>query len=187
MTQQEPNPVQHAQAIYSLSAQIAALLGEALRRDFTFSGTALGQSEVVDQALDGQMQYGLLACALDKIEINQATSPGYWAKLHQELKRLIAREAHASATEILRPLTAVVSDQEMAAIAEAIYNPLGPYEECNLARLQEGLNGTPFEVLAARVVKSFFAKGEEPSAIADRVINLTLEGSRTLFLKGGLA
>ncbi|MBU1155093.1 MAG: hypothetical protein KKC30_07700 [Proteobacteria bacterium] len=187
MTQTEPNPTQHAQAIYSLSAQIAALLGEALRRDFTFSGTALGQSEVVDQALDGQMQYGLLACALDKIEINQATSPGYWAKLHQELKRLIAREAHASAAEILRPLTAVVSDQEMAAISEAIYNPLGPYEECSLARLQEGLNGTPFEVLAARVVKSFFAKGEEPSAIADRVINLALEGSHTLFLKGGLA
>lgn len=126
MSQAEPNPAQHAQALYNLSAQIAALLGEALRRDFTFSGTALGQSEVVDQALDGQMQYGLLACALDKIEINEATAPGYWAKLHQELKRLVAREAHASAVEILRPLAAVVSDQEMAAISEAIYNPWAP-------------------------------------------------------------
>lgn len=187
MSQQDPNPVHHAQALYSLSAQIAALLGQALRRDFTFSGTALGQSEVVDQALDGQMQYGLLACALDKIQINQATAPGYWAKLHQELNRLIAHEAHASADEILRPLAAVVSDQEMAALSEAIYNPLGPYEQSNLARLQEGLAGTPYEVLATRVVKSFFAKGEDPSAIADRVIDLALEGSRTLFIKGGLA
>lgn len=186
MTQAEPNPVQHAQAIYDLSAQIAALLGEALRRDFTFSGTALGHGEVTDQALDGQMQYGLLACALDKIQINEATSPGYWAKLHQELKRLISREAHASAAEILRPLASVISDQEMAAISEAIYNPLGPYQEASLARLEEGLAGTPFEVLAARVVKSFYVKGDA-SAVADRVINLTLEGSRTLFLKGGLA
>ncbi|MCF8041240.1 MAG: hypothetical protein K9K65_18115 [Desulfarculaceae bacterium] len=186
MTQTEPNPTQHAQAIYNLSAQIAALLGEALRRDFTFSGTALGHGEVTDQALDGQLQYGLLACALDKIEINQATSPGYWAKLHQELKRLVAREAHASAVELLRPLAPVVSDQEMAAISEAIYNPMGPYEQASLARLEEGLAGTPFEVLATRVVKSFYAKGDQ-SAVADRVINLALEGSRTLFLKGGLA
>ncbi|MBU1277054.1 MAG: hypothetical protein KJ720_16895 [Proteobacteria bacterium] len=183
---QEPNAVQHAQAIYSLSVQIAALLGEALRRDFTFSGTALGHGEITDQALDGQMQYGLLACALDKIQINQATSPGYWARLHQELNKLISREAHTSADEILRPLASVISDREMAELSEAAYRPLAPYEDASLARLQEGLAGTPFEVLAARVVKSFYAKGDQ-SAVADRVINLALEGSRTLFIKGGLA
>lgn len=186
MTQAEPNPAQHAQAIYSLSAQIAALLGAALRQDFTFSGAALGHGEVTNQALDGQMQYGLLACALDKIQINEATAPGYWARLHQELNKLISHEAHASAVEILRPLVALVSDQELAGMAEAAYHPLRPYEGASLARLQEGLAGTPLEVLASRVVKSFYAKGDQ-SAVADRVINLALEGSRTLFIQGGLA
>ncbi len=186
MNQPEPNPGRHAQALYALSAQIAALLGAALRQDFTFSGVALGHGEITDQALDGQLQYGLLACALDKIAINQAQAPGYWEELEQELRRLISREAHASADQILRPLAPVVSDQEMAELAEASYHPLRPYEGASLTRLEQGLAGTPFEVLATRVVKSFFAKGDQ-SAVADRVINLALEGSRTLFLQGGLA
>ena len=187
MGQAEPTkPQVHAEAVYNLSARIAALLGQTLRQEHVIQGAVLGQSEVVDQALDGQMQYGLLACALQKIALNQATDQAYWGAVGEALEALVSRQARRSGDEILRPLAGVVSEQELAELSEALYYPLRAYEDTDLTRLSEGLSGTPLEVLAARVVKSFYAKGDH-SAVAGRVIDLSLEGLRELMLKGGLA
>jgi hypothetical protein len=182
----KPTPQEHAQAIYVLAAEIAAVLGVILRGEFAIQGAVLGQSEVVDQALDGQMQYALLACALEKIGMNQAADQPYWAEVGHELEAKVSREARRSADQILRPLAGVVGDQELAELSEAVYHPLRAYQDASLVRLDQGLSGTPLEVLATRVVKSFYAKGD-PSAVADRVVSLGLEGIKELFVKGGLA
>ncbi len=182
----QSDPQAHAAAIYELSARIAALLGAALRSEHVFQGAALGQSQVVDQALDGQIQYGLLACALEKAHMNQAADPDYWQAVGRELEDLVNRQAQRSADGILRPLVGVIPDQEMAELSRALYHPLRAYEGASLARLDQGLSGTPLEVLASSVVKSFYPKGDA-SAVAGRVIDLALEGVKELFVKGGLA
>lgn len=182
----QSDPQAHAEALYDLSARIAALLGQALRTEHTIQGAALGQSEVVDAALDGLIQYGLLACALEKARMNQAADPVYWQAVGEALTALVSRAARRSADEILRPLVPMVSEAEMAGLSEAMYHPLRAYEGASLGKLNEGLAGTPLEVLAAGVVKSFYAKGDA-SAVASRVVELALEGVRELFIKGGLA
>ncbi|MCF8031659.1 MAG: hypothetical protein K9K66_01300 [Desulfarculaceae bacterium] len=180
------DPQKHAQDLYSLSARIAALLGAALRGEHVIQGAVLGQSEVVDAALDGQIQYGLLACALEKAALNQAADPAYWQTVGQELTALVSRSARRSADEILRPLAPMLGEAELAELSEALYHPLKAYEGTSLAKLDQGLAGTPLEVLASGVVKSFYAKGDG-SAVASRVVELALEGVRELFVKGGLA
>ncbi|MEW5913149.1 MAG: hypothetical protein AB1814_11380 [Thermodesulfobacteriota bacterium] len=176
----------HALALYNLSADLGQVLSQALTKELPISGSALGKGEVSQNALCGQFQYGLLYCALEKIEINQAANQEYWAGVRAALQGIIEQQARASADKVLEPLGQWASQDEVARIGRAACDPLAPFVGTSLRNLEAGLNETPVAVLASRVVKSFYAAADH-SAVADRVISLAFAGIKELFTKGGLA
>lgn len=176
---------QHAQALYSLSAELGQVLCQALTEEFAISGSALGKGAVSQNAVAGQFQYGLLYCALEKIQINRAADQGYWGGLHAELSRIIAFEARVSADKVLGPLGQWAMEDEVARIGQAAYDPLAPFAGTSLRNLEAGLEQTPVAVLASRIIKSFYAVADH-SQVADRIVNLSFEGIKELFHKGGL-
>ncbi|RJX36550.1 MAG: hypothetical protein C4525_00340 [Desulfarculus sp.] len=176
----------HAQALYNLSADLGRVLSQALTSELPISGSALGAGQVGQNALCGQFQYGLLYCALEKIEINQAADRTYWKDLHAQLTRIIDQEARASADKVLGPLGQWASQDEVVQIGRAAYDPLAPFAGTSLRNLEAGLKETPVAVLASRIIKSFYAVADH-SAVADRVISLAFAGIKELFSKGGLA
>ncbi len=190
---------QHALAIYNLSADIAEMLAKSLLADHQITGSALGKSEVSENAMAGHFQCCLLYSALEKIEINQQVDQELWGGLHQRLDEIIHQQAKASADKVLSPLGQLADSEELDRIRKLVYEPLAAYEGTSLTKLDQSLEDTPVAVLVTNLIKSFYPaprieapKGvtipkPDHSQIADRIVNLSLEGIKELFVKGGLA
>ena len=190
---------QHALAIYNLSADIAAVLAKNLIQEHQITNSALGKSEASENAVAGHFQCCLLYSALEKIQVNRQVDEDHWGSLHERLDQMIHEQAKASADKVLEPLGQLADSEELARVKKLIYEPLAAYQGTSLLKLEKGLENTPVAVLVTNLLKSFYAEpkiilppGHEASKpdrsqIADRAINLSLEGIKELFNKGGLA
>ena len=111
---------------------------------------------------------------------------------------MILQQAKASADKVLEPLGQLADSEQLARVKKLVYQPLAAYEGTSLLKLEQGLEDTPVAVLVTSLLKSFYAEPKtapppdheaskpDHSQIADRTINLSLEGIKELFNKGGL-
>jgi hypothetical protein len=190
---------QHALAIYNLSADIAAVLAKNLIQEYPITNSALGKNEASENAVAGHFQCCLLYSALEKIQINRQADEERWGSLHQSLDQMILQQAKASADKVLEPLGQLADSEQLARVKKLVYQPLAAYEGTSLLKLEQGLEDTPVAILVTNLIKSFYAEPKtapppnqeapkpDHSQLADRAINLSLEGIKELFNKGGLA
>lgn len=189
---------QHALAIYNLSTDISALLAKNLTQEHPITNSALGKSEASKNAVAGHFQCCLLYSALEKIQINRQADEEHWGSLHGSLDQMILQQAKVSADKVLEPLGQLADSEQLARVRKLVYEPLAAYEGTSLLKLEQGLEDTPVAVLVTNLLKSFYTEPKvvpssdqeapkpDHSQIADRAINLSLEGIKELFNNGGL-